>query len=231
MGGKMDKSNLNFLIDILMFLTLMTLAGLGLLIKYVLIPGRTAWAKYGVQVDIIWLGLDRHAWGEVHLYLAFLLLSLLALHVILHGKIILGFLTRFISQPALRMGMASVFFLVGMTLLALPLLVTPEVNEVGSREDLGLSAPTGMEEFSMSAVNPGPLERERTIDLASQSGAREQGANVTPQSKSPRKKIHSSVWPKKPYNKADYRRHRLSRQGKRTTPLITCCQPPRRWSP
>ena len=62
----MDKTKLNFFIDALMFLTMMALAGLGLLIKYVLIPGRKAWAQYGRQMELTWLGLDRHAWGAVH---------------------------------------------------------------------------------------------------------------------------------------------------------------------
>ena len=100
----MDKTKLNFFIDASMFLTMMALAGLGLLIKYVLIPGRIAWAQYGRQMELTWLGLDRHAWGAVHLYLAFLLLSLLLLHVILHWKMIRGLFTRihFRSYPQER---------------------------------------------------------------------------------------------------------------------------------
>ena len=82
-------------------------------------------------MELTWLGLDRHAWGAVHLYLAFLLLSLLLLHVILHGKMILGLFTRFISDPTLRKGSAPIFLVLSLILLAFPLLVTPEVNEVG----------------------------------------------------------------------------------------------------
>ena len=138
----MDKSKLNFIIDASMFLAMTALAGLGLLIKYVLIPGREAWAKWGRQMEITWLGLDRHAWVEVLLYLAFLLLGLYILRVILQGKMIRVLLTRFISQPLSRLGVASFFLVVAMALLALPLLVTPEVNEVGLRGDLGLEAPS-----------------------------------------------------------------------------------------
>ena len=134
-----------------MFLIMTALAGLGLLIKYVLIPGREAWAKWGRQMEITWLGLDRHAWVEVLPYLAFLLLGLFILRVILHGKMISALLTRFISQPVSRLGVAFVFLVVAMTLLALPLLVTPEVNEVGVRGDLGLEAPSsGIEGFRLT---------------------------------------------------------------------------------
>ena len=38
----MDRTNFNFVIDGLMFLCLMALAGLGFLMKYALIPGREA---------------------------------------------------------------------------------------------------------------------------------------------------------------------------------------------
>jgi hypothetical protein len=142
MGGTMDKTKPIFFIDALMFLVMTALAGLGLLIKYVLIPGREAWAKWGRQMEITWLGLDRHAWGEVHLYLAFLLLGPLMVHVILHWKMILGLLSRFISQPKSRLGVASIYLVIALALLTLPLLVTPEVNEVGLRGDLGLEAPS-----------------------------------------------------------------------------------------
>ena len=82
----MDKSKLNFVIDALMFLCLMAMAGLGFLMKYVLPSGRDAWAKYGSNLQLSWLGWDRHDWGDIHLYLAFTLLTLLVLHIILHWQ-------------------------------------------------------------------------------------------------------------------------------------------------
>jgi hypothetical protein len=56
----MDKPKLNFVIDALMFLCLMALAGLGFLMKYPLPSGRDAWARYGSNLQFSWLGLDRH---------------------------------------------------------------------------------------------------------------------------------------------------------------------------
>lgn len=231
----MEKTKLNFFIDALMFLTMMALAGLGLLIKYVLIPGRIAWAQYGRQMGLTWLGLDRHVWGAVHLYLAFLLLSLLLLHVILHWKIILGLFTRFSSDPILRKGSAPVFLVLSLVLLAFPLLVTPEVNEVGLRENKRLGVPSAPEGLPL-ATSPASRGEQDKIGLPVQSGVSEQGAKVTPQWKSPREKIHSSVWPKEPYYQAGYRSHQpadtgLVRQKKRTSTLIACWQPAGRWSP
>jgi hypothetical protein len=236
MGGAMDKSKLNFFIEALMFLVITALAGLGLLIKYVLIPGREAWAKWGRQMEITWLGLDRHAWVEVLLYLAFLLLGLFILHVILHGKMIFAPLTRFISQSVSRLGVASVFLVVGMTLLTLPLLVTPELNEIGSKEDLGLSTPTGMEGLPLSATYPRSLERKRLIDPAGQAGAAVEWATASPQLKGAHKKSHSDYWPKPPKYQTIYpldlpKDNSFARSQNRSSTLITCCQPPRRRSP
>ena len=67
----MDKPKFNFIIDAAMFLCVMALAGLGFLMKYVLPSGRDAWAKYGSNLQLSWLGWDRHDWGDIHLYLAF----------------------------------------------------------------------------------------------------------------------------------------------------------------
>ena len=175
----MDKTKLNFFIDALMFLTMMALAGLGLLIKYVLIPGRIAWAQYGRQMELTWLGLDRHAWGAVHLYLAFLLLSLLLLHVILHGKMILGLFTRFISDPTLRKGSAPAFLLLSLVLLAFPLLVTPEVNEVGLRENKRLGAASAPEGLTLAATSATRGEQDK-IDLSVQSAVSEQAGQSNP---------------------------------------------------
>jgi hypothetical protein len=222
-GRIMDKNKLLFFIDALMFLTIMTLAGLGLLIKYVLIPGRMAWAKYGRQMELTWLGLDRHAWGAVHLYLAFLLVGLLVLHVFLHRKMILSLFAGFIADSTLRKGITPAFFLLALALLVFPLLVTPEVNEVGLRENRRLGAPSAAAGLPLTAV-PVSREEQAQTDLAPPSGAGVPGAQETPQSKRPRKKIHSSVWPKEAYDQADYRRHPLAPQGQRTTPLLACDQ-------
>jgi hypothetical protein len=69
-GGSMDKPKFSFVIDAAMFLCVMALAGLGFLMKYLLPSGRDAWAKYGSNLYLSWLGWDRHDWGDIHLYLA-----------------------------------------------------------------------------------------------------------------------------------------------------------------
>jgi hypothetical protein len=125
-----DKPKLNFIIDALMFLVMMAMAGLGLLMKYVLIPGKERWAKYGRNVDLTLLGWDRHDWGDLHLYLGFTLLGLLILHIILHWKQIVGLFQRFIP-PERRTLVLLIFVLLAMLLIYFPFVMSPEVGELG----------------------------------------------------------------------------------------------------
>jgi hypothetical protein len=195
----MNKSKLIFFIDALMFLVMTALAGLGLVIKYVLIPGREAWAKWGRQMEITWLGLDRHAWVGVLPYLVFLLLSLFILHVILDGRMMRARLTRLISQPVFRLGVAFVFLVVAMTLLALPLLVTPEVDEVGLRGDLGLETPSsGVEGFRLGPANSEIQKSEPAKDPAGEAVAEVEWAKEESPVKAAPKKSHFAHWPKSP---------------------------------
>jgi hypothetical protein len=127
----MDKSKLIFLIDALMFICLMTLAGLGFLMKYALPPGREAVAKYGRNVQLTWLGWDRHDWGGIHLYLAFILLGLLVIHLYLHWQMIPGLYARLVPNPETRNRLAFALLIITILLLLLPFLISPDVQERG----------------------------------------------------------------------------------------------------
>ncbi len=125
-----DKPKLNFIIDALMFLVMMAMAGLGFLMKYVLIPGKSRWVKYGRNVDLTLLSWDRHDWGDLHLYLGFTLLGLLILHIILHWKQIVGLFQRFIP-PERRTLVLLIFVLLAVFLICFPFVISPEVGELG----------------------------------------------------------------------------------------------------
>ncbi len=125
-----DKPKLNFTIDALMFLVMMAMAGLGFLMKYVLIPGKDRWVKYGRNVDLTLFGLDRHEWGSIHLYLGLTFLGLLTLHIILHWKQIVGLFHRFIT-PKRRRLVLLVFVLLAVILIYFPFLFSPEIQELG----------------------------------------------------------------------------------------------------
>lgn len=94
----MDKSKVNLGIDALMFFCMMAMAGIGLLVKFVLLPGKDTWAVYGRKVELFLFGMDRHQWGMIHMIIAFVFLGLAVLHIILHWKMILSLYTRLIGS-------------------------------------------------------------------------------------------------------------------------------------
>jgi hypothetical protein len=133
----MDRPKLNFVIDALMFLGLLAIAGLGFLMKYILPPGREVWVRYGRNVDLTWLGWDRHDWGVVHLYLAFALLFLLVIHLILHWSMIVALCARLIPDPRRRHRVALAFLIVSLLLIYFPFLITPEEGQRGRGQGRG----------------------------------------------------------------------------------------------
>jgi glucan phosphoethanolaminetransferase (alkaline phosphatase superfamily) len=130
----MDKSKLRFVVQALMFLCLMAVAGIGLLMEFVLIPGKEKIAKYGRNVNLTFLGLDRNDWGEVHLYIALTFLSLLAVHLALHWKKVVGLYNKMIPDQKRRNIIALAFLLISVILIYFAFLVNPEVKEVGRGE-------------------------------------------------------------------------------------------------
>lgn len=153
----MDKLKLNFIIDALMFLCLMAMAGLGFLMKYTLPPGRALWAKYGRNLDLSWLGWNRHDWGDIHLYLAFALLALLVIHLILHWQQILGLFRRLVPDPRRRYRLALVFLLLSLLLIYFPFLITPEMHPRGRGGGGGpRSKITGATGLAVAALPPSP---------------------------------------------------------------------------
>jgi len=124
-----DKSKVNFIVDTLMFLCMMAIAGIGLLMKYVLIPGKERVVKYGRDVELYLVGMDRHEWGTVHLVIGFILLGLLVFHIVLHWKMIVNMYYRFLGSRRARILIASVFIIACVLLLSFPFIVNPEVQK------------------------------------------------------------------------------------------------------
>ena len=60
MKNKMNKSKLNLIIDFIMLIILIVIAGIGFLIKYVLVPGFKRNEIYGQDMELYFWGLDRH---------------------------------------------------------------------------------------------------------------------------------------------------------------------------
>ena len=125
----MNKSKANLIIDTLMFLCLMAITGIGLLMKYVLLPGKETAAIYGRKMDLFLFGMDRHAWGRIHLIIAFVLLGLLALHVVLHWNMILSVYRKLIGSAVARRIVAITIFIIGIFLVVSPFFVKPEIQK------------------------------------------------------------------------------------------------------
>lgn len=126
---KINKPKLNLSIDILMFVLMIPIAGIGFLIKYVLVPGFERNDIYGRDVELYYWGIDRHQWGTIHLILSFVLLFLLLLHIIFHWKQIVGIFKKMVPIKALRIILSSLLvvftFIFGIT----PFFLTPEIEE------------------------------------------------------------------------------------------------------
>lgn len=132
------KNKISFIVDALMFLAMMAIAGIGFLMNWVLLPGREAAVTYGRLVDLVFLGLDRHQWGDVHLIVGLVLLALLVLHIVLHYRQVLHMFCKLISVRPVRLVVGVVFLVLAVALVAFPLLVRPQVQERGGGGKGGL---------------------------------------------------------------------------------------------
>ncbi len=101
----MKRIALNFVVDFIAFLNLLALALTGLIMKYILPTGTSGLGRAlhdgRGRADIkTLLSMDRHQWGSIHFYLAFLFIILMVLHIILHWSWIKNyFKSLLISKP------------------------------------------------------------------------------------------------------------------------------------
>jgi len=124
-----NKSNIKFVVDALLFLCMAALAGIGFLMKYVLLPGSEAQIKYATKVHLSWLSLDRHEWGTIHLVIALVLAGLLILHIVLNWKQVLTMFQKLIGGQAPRKVISVVFVTISLVFLIFPFVVEPEIQE------------------------------------------------------------------------------------------------------
>ncbi len=128
MAKKIKNSQLNLTIDIIMFVVMMAVAGIGLMIKYVLIPGFKRNVIYGSDVELSFWGLDRHQWGSIHLSLSLILLFLLVLHIVFHWRMIVCIFKSMVSIKAIRILLTTALIIISVILCVIPLLIQPEIT-------------------------------------------------------------------------------------------------------
>lgn len=133
----MKKVSLNYLVDVFAFVEFVFLATTGVLLFYTLPPGSG-------RFTTVW-GLDRHDWGEVHLWVAVALFSTLALHLVLHWQWLVN-LTR--GREREKVGLRLALGLVGMVMVlamaAAPLLAPVEKAEAQGQYGKRLHQPAAL---------------------------------------------------------------------------------------
>jgi len=127
MNWKKNQCKINLVIDGIMLILLTMMAGMGFLIKYVLVPGFKRNALYGLDVELYFWGLDRHQWGCIHLYISFVFLFLMLLHIILHWKMIVCIFRKMVPRKAARIGIAVCIGVISLVFAIAPLLVSPDI--------------------------------------------------------------------------------------------------------
>nr|WP_321452780.1 DUF4405 domain-containing protein [uncultured Carboxylicivirga sp.] len=128
---RLSKVKFNFIVDILMFIVMMIVVGIGFLMEYVIIPGSQRFEIYGRNVELSFLGMDRHEWGNLHLILGLILIFLLVLHIIFHWKLILSIYRRIIPHEGIRLFFTAVLVILTVLFAIVPLFLKPDISEGG----------------------------------------------------------------------------------------------------
>ena len=173
-GSSFNKTKLNFIIDAFLLLDFSAIIGLGLMIKYVLITGEQKKEFFGINFEQTFLGLNRHGWGNIHLYLGFILLGLLILHFVFHWSLIVAMFTKFFWNFGLKKVVAVGFLSICLFLIIAPLFIQPvngeiEGKHINSERGQGAQYPgtlqivtyNGKESFKSHSIKEG--EREPDI--------------------------------------------------------------------
>jgi len=120
---------LNLIIDALLLLCIAMIAGIGLLIKYVLIPGYLRWEIYNQNVELFFRGLDRHQWGTIHLVIGYVFLALLVLHIALHWQMIVRIYRQLIPSRLTRWIVALILVCLTVLFFTFSFFVKPKIQE------------------------------------------------------------------------------------------------------
>jgi hypothetical protein len=74
------------------------------------------------------LGIVKDTWKDIHLYLGFLLLGLLVLHIALHWKQVTALYGQFIKDAKTRQFVLVAFILISILLAFFPFILSPTVG-------------------------------------------------------------------------------------------------------
>ncbi len=117
------KAKVNMVIDLFLLISMMLTTGVGLLIKYVLATPRAAGRN---AMDLLYLGMDKHQWGDFHFIVSLVFLGLLALHILFHLREISGIFKRLFPNVRVRIFVGTAVIVISLIVLSFPLFVKPE---------------------------------------------------------------------------------------------------------
>ncbi|MGQ9687418.1 MAG: DUF4405 domain-containing protein [Desulfobaccales bacterium] len=134
----MNKAIISIIINVLLFLTLMAMTGLGLLLQFVLTPP----AGPEGAPSLTWLGLARHHWEVAYFSGILVVLALAVAHLILHWAWYVKLYAEAVPNSTVRNILASLGAVAAFLLLCLPLLGKPAVKEMGLTAAPAAAPPT-----------------------------------------------------------------------------------------
>ena len=124
-----QRSGFSFLIDLLAFVGFVSLLTTGLVMRFILPSGTGPSRLKTAAKGTLLLGMDHHQWGNLHFWIACVLLGILTVHVLLHGKWLLA---KVRGKPGagsgwrLAMGMVG---LLGLLVFAGSILMSPTTTK------------------------------------------------------------------------------------------------------
>jgi hypothetical protein len=154
-----SRARTNFVLEGVTLLVLMCMVATGLIMEYRLPAGSGGGRGMGAPTL---LGYGRHDWGEIHLWLAFGMLALLALHLWMHWRWIWG-LVR--GPVARRHNLRATLFVLGtlamLLLAAAPWMVPVEtMRGAGERRGAGFGRGAAYELDDDDALTTGSAALE-----------------------------------------------------------------------
>lgn len=135
----MKRAKLNLLLDALMFFCIAAMSGIGLLMRNLLLPGYQRWEVYGRNVELFFLGMDRHQWGTIHFAIGLVFLTLLMIHIILHGQQVICIYRKLVPNRLGRWIIALIFVSLISFFFIFSYFVRSEVEERGRGRGFGHS--------------------------------------------------------------------------------------------
>jgi glucan phosphoethanolaminetransferase (alkaline phosphatase superfamily) len=146
-----------------MFMLMMPIAGIGFLMKYVLMSGFERNVTYGRNVNLAFWGKTNHEWGTIHLVLSTILIVLLVLHIVLHWKMIVSIFKRMIPNKTIQITFAIIISIVGFFSISFPLFIDPEIIQKNEFKQSHQSN-EGYQNVKKFQKNDVPFNRKRNLN-------------------------------------------------------------------